>query len=236
MSLPINANLPGPGTLALVGSGEYLPPMEGVDRGLINRLAEPARVVCLPTAAGTEGEERIAYWSNLGINHFTGLGVESVESLPVIDRSSASDDSLAERIRRANFVYLSGGKPHYLYLALESTPVWEAIRGVLARGGVVAGCSAGAMIFGERIPGSPFPWSWQDGFGYLPGTIILPHFEELPKALLAGFTPFAGQLTVVGIEGNTALVCTQEGCTVAGTGGVTLQHGSDKRRYSITRD
>ncbi len=41
-------------TIALVGSGEYLPPMEAVDRDLIRRLEKPARVVCLPTAAGKE--------------------------------------------------------------------------------------------------------------------------------------------------------------------------------------
>ena len=45
--------------LALVGSGEYLPPMDPVDRILLSRLPGPPRVVCLPTAAGTEGAERI---------------------------------------------------------------------------------------------------------------------------------------------------------------------------------
>ena len=51
------------GTLALVGSGEYLPPMESVDRCLLSRLTGPARVACLPTAAGREGAERIEYWT-----------------------------------------------------------------------------------------------------------------------------------------------------------------------------
>ena len=77
-----------PPMLALVGSGEYLPPIAPLDRALINRLAAPVRVVCLPTAAGTEGPERIAYWSRLGVKHFSGLGVQ-VQALPVIDRASA---------------------------------------------------------------------------------------------------------------------------------------------------
>ena len=64
--------------LAMVGSGEYLQPMEAVDRYLLHSLGEPARVVCLPTAAGTEGDERIAYWSDLGVEHFGGLGAERV--------------------------------------------------------------------------------------------------------------------------------------------------------------
>ena len=45
--------------LALVGSGEYLPRMEPVDRRLLASLPDAPRVVCLPTAAGTEGSKRI---------------------------------------------------------------------------------------------------------------------------------------------------------------------------------
>ena len=72
--------------LALVGSGEYLPAMEAVDRTLLDRLPEAPRVVCLPTAAGTEGPERIAYWSRLGVEHFTRLDAQA-EAVPVVDRT-----------------------------------------------------------------------------------------------------------------------------------------------------
>ena len=41
--------------LALVGSGEYLPGVDPIDRYLLSQLKDPPRVVCLPTAAGTEG-------------------------------------------------------------------------------------------------------------------------------------------------------------------------------------
>ena len=82
---------------ALVGSGEYLTAMGAVDRNLISLLREPPRVVCLPTAAGKEGPERISYWSRLGVEHFTRLEA-SVEALPVIDRASANDSD-----RKAGF-------------------------------------------------------------------------------------------------------------------------------------
>ena len=57
--------------LALVGSGEYLPTMEPVDRQLIARLDATPSVICLPTAAGQEGKERIRYWSDLGEKNFS---------------------------------------------------------------------------------------------------------------------------------------------------------------------
>ena len=98
------------GTLALVGSGEYTPEMDPVDRFLLERLPSPARVVCMPTAAGKERRERITYWSELGVKHFTRLGAEC-KAVEVIDRATAMDESLAQRIDEANFVYLSGGDP-----------------------------------------------------------------------------------------------------------------------------
>src|SRR5260221_14207647 len=129
--------------LALVGSGEYLPLMKPVDQYLISHLSEPARVVCLPTAAGTEGSERIGYWDRLGLDHFKSLGVD-VEAVPVIDQRTANNETYAKNVLSANFVYLSGGKPDYLYNTLNGSRVWQAILEVVARGGVLAGCSAGA--------------------------------------------------------------------------------------------
>jgi len=215
--------------LALVGSGEYLPPMEAVDRYLLGLINAKAHVVCLPTAAGTEGAGRINYWSELGETHFRRLGVE-VESLPVIDPPSANQPELVEKIRGSNFIYLSGGKPDYLYRTLNSSLVWEAIMEVYKKGGVVAGCSAGAMIMGERIPG--FPHS-KPAFGMLPGTIIMPHFDELPSGIVKALHLLVGdEQTLLGIEVNTALVGSDDGYQVIGSGGVVVWNQREKKRYT----
>lgn len=214
--------------LALVGSGEYLPAMEAVDRELIGCLAEPARVVCLPTAAGAEGHAKIAYWCDLGVAHFARLGVQ-VEAVRVVDRSSACDPVLAGRIAAANFVYLSGGRPDYLYRTLQGSPAWRAIQAVLAAGGILAGCSAGAMILGEKFFAFP---GWRSGFTLVPGVTIIPHFDEIPAAVVAPIRLLAGsRLTVVGIDGNTALVQTNGGYSVVGSGAVTLWHADGRQRF-----
>jgi cyanophycinase-like exopeptidase len=215
--------------LALVGSGEYLPAMEPVDRELISRLQEPPRVVCLPTAAGKEGPGRISYWSRLGVDHFTRLEAR-VEALPVIDRSSANDKALANAIAGANFVYLSGGKPDYLYKTLAGSLTWEAVLSVLDGGGLLAGCSAGAMILGEKFLGFP---GWKSGFNFLPGMTIIPHYDQFPEYVIKSIRPFAGRnLTVLGIEGNTTLLHSGEQYEVLGSGGIIVWNRVGKTRYT----
>jgi cyanophycinase len=215
--------------LALVGSGEYLPGMEAVDRELIARLPGDPRVVCLPTAAGTEGPERIQYWMDLGQEHFTRLGAP-VESLPVTDRSSAEDSALAEKIAAANFVYLSGGKPAYLRDTLAGSRAWAAIEAVLAKGGLLAGCSAGAMILGEKFFGR---MGWKEGFNFLPGTTIVPHFDEMPQGMLGPLRlTIDKRLTLLGVEGYTALVKDGDQYEVLGRGGVTVWNRNGKVRYT----
>ena len=220
------------GTLALVGSGEYLPPMDPVDTFLFQCLPDKPRVVCLPTAAGEESAERIHYWSQLGVEHFTRLGV-TVETVEVVDRQTAEDETLAGRIRSANFVYLSGGHPDYLYRTLAGSRAWEAVLSVLHKNGVVAGCSAGAMIFGEKILGFRAMRLSTPGFNYLPGSVIMPHFDEIPATFASlAHAALPRSLTMVGIEANTALVVTPAERRVAGLGGVTLWGQGGKRRLT----
>ena len=97
---------PGPGPLALVGSGEYLAVMAGVEGALIE--GRPPRYVQIPAAAAPEGADRLQYWLNLGATQAERLGVEQV---PVVvrDRDEAGSADLAALIDGAGLVYLSGG-------------------------------------------------------------------------------------------------------------------------------
>jgi cyanophycinase len=232
VTVPIGIPFPFKGTLALAGSGEYLPAMNSVDQALLSRLPGPARVVCLPTAAGTEGVDRLRYWMELGENHFRSLGVTEVQSLRVVTRSDAQDPGLVRQVQEANFIYLSGGKPYYLLECLSGTPVLDAIMENLREGGIVAGCSAGAMIFGERVPNKSFIGGTVPAFGLLPGHFIIPHFDEVPFVLRFAVPHLAGNLTLIGIEANTVLACSNDSFDVLGTGAVALGHGNELTRYS----
>ncbi len=216
--------------LALVGSGEYLPEMAAVDQHLLDALQDEPRVVCLATAAGSESDERIAYWSQLGVNHFMRLGV-TANAVPVVDRQSANDPRLADQIRAANLVYLSGGRPDYLFATLHETLAWRAIDEVLARGGLLAGCSAGAMVQGERFLSYS---GWGNGFNLLPGVTVIPHFDEVPRSFVkAARALVPTRFTLVGIEAKTALWQKSDGdWAVLGQGGVTVWDQSGPTRYT----
>ena len=232
----------GPGHLCLVGAGEYLPPMEPVDRALLAltpALSEGRApvVVCLPTAAGTEGEEVIARWMSAGIEHFRSLGADAM-ALRVVDRGTADEPELADVIGRADLVYLSGGKPPHLMASLRDTPVWSGILRVLARGGVVAGCSAGAMIMGAHVPSFPNMTSREPGFGLVPDAIVLPHFDEFfgrfGRLATLGAPPGS---YLLGIDGMTGLCVGTDGWRVLGERRVVVDaHGRRVELRAGARD
>jgi cyanophycinase-like exopeptidase len=86
------------------------------------------------------------------------------------------------------------------------------------------------MIQGEKFFGFP---GWRTGFALLPGATIIPHFDEIPQSMLRPMRLIAGKdLTILGIEGNTALVQTAAGYEVLGSGGVTVWNGAGKTRYT----
>jgi cyanophycinase len=199
------------GLIALVGSGEYLPVMEEVDRYLLDSLkitGRHARVVCLPTAAGREGEQSVTRWSNMGIQHFNKLGAD-VHALPIIDRASADDVQYESVLENADLIYFSGGDPGYLYSTMKDTCGWYAANRAWSQGAIYAGCSAGAMILANRMPSFRLAGT-QEGFGVLPVEFIVPHFDAIPAIWKPIVFALQKQLKddqrMIGIDEDTALI------------------------------
>ena len=172
------------GLIALVGAGEYLPVMNDVDRYLLSHSSANGvapRVVCLPTAAGQEGEASWKRWNQMGLEHFQSLDAE-VSALPIIDRRSADDEQYTATIEAADLIYFSGGNPAYLYKTMSGSKAWAAADRAWERGAVYAGCSAGAMILGKNMPDIRTAGLRRLGaFGIISASIILPHFDQIPR-------------------------------------------------------
>ena len=202
------------GLIALVGSGEYLAVMNDVDRYLLASLnVNTPRVVCLPTAAGQEGEESVGRWSRMGVEHFTKLGAD-VTALPIIDKASANDEQYVSVLESADLIYFSGGNPQYLYETMHGSLAWSAMQKAWSNGAVYAGCSAGAMILSRRIPRFRLAGT-NEGFGIVPAQFILPHFDAMPVIFKPLTLALKSQLKkgerMLGVDEETALVGTLGG-------------------------
>jgi cyanophycinase-like exopeptidase len=229
---------PGPGPLALVGSGEYLPHMAEIEGALLE--GRPARYVQLATAAVPDGPSVVERWHSLGIAQAARLGVEPV-IVAVKDRADADDDGLATEIAGAGLIYLSGGHPAYLADTLRNTAVWAAIVTAWRNGSALAGCSAGAMALTAWLPS--LRNSLEDGtvgLGLLPHLRVVPHFDafaaripDLIPRLLASKGP---GVTVIGVDEDTALVGGPEEWTVQGRQSVWLlsEEGREQRPAGAT--
>ncbi|HEX6032868.1 MAG TPA: Type 1 glutamine amidotransferase-like domain-containing protein [Anaerolineales bacterium] len=199
------------GLINLVGSGEYLPVMRDVDRFLLDSLnlnGRAPRVACLPTAAGKEGDSSVNRWLNMGVQHFKGLGAE-VEPVRIIDRDSANDPCWEPILEGADLIYFSGGDPSYLYEVMKGSLAWAAAQQAWERGAIYAGCSAGAMILGKRMPSFRLAGT-QEGFGVIPATFIVPHFDAIPgvwKPIVFGLQRSLKRgERMIGIDEDTALI------------------------------
>lgn len=219
-----------PGTVALIGAGEYLPPIAAVDQVLLERVSGEPRVVVLPTAAALDGPGVVDRWAQMGVEHFSQLGA-TVEPVMLLNRADADNSKIVDQITTANFVYLSGGKPRYLLETLQGTLSWQAILNLLTAGGVVAGCSAGAMVLGSEVFDFPQVWRTIPALGVVPGIAVIPHFDEIPALMTNTMIRSKRRVTIVGIDGSTALIQSNAHWTVLGRGGVTVFTGKQKRRY-----
>jgi cyanophycinase-like exopeptidase len=204
----LTAHHPNAGPIALVGSGEFLPVMEDVDRRLLK--GRPPRVVFLPTAAAPEGRARVDYWVELALEHYRRMGV-GAEPLLVLERSDADRPEFADRVAGAGLIYFSGGNPAYLTDTLRDSKVWRAIHGAWENGAALAGCSAGAIAltavvrdrFAADAPVRP-------ALGVVPHLAVLPHFDRLrrfrPELAEARTRGTPDGVTLVGVDEDTAIV------------------------------
>ena len=201
------------GSLALVGSGEYLPAMAEFEKSLISdgigNGLKPTYIQ-IPTAAGKESEARLNYWQQLGKVQADLIGATQL-FLPIYTREDANNLEYAAQIKDAALIYISGGDPHYLADCLINTPVWSAILANWQQGGSLAGCSAGAMVLSAQIPhfrlsrNQPTP-----GLNLIPNIRVIPHFNKffkwIPEGAAKILLNLEGDVILIGIDELTAVV------------------------------
>jgi cyanophycinase len=201
------------GAIALVGSGEYLPQMQELETTLLNRAVSSGKnnsYVQIPTGAGKEGADRLEYWKKRGEDQALRIGTKCIY-LPIHNREDAFNSEYIERIKDAGLIYFSGGDPAYIAEVFKGSPLWDAIVGEWESGTSLAGCSAGAMAFGEKIIGIRRSHV-TEGLGLLPEIEVIPHYDKflgwLPDRITAAIIREDANTTLLGIDEDTALYYT----------------------------
>jgi cyanophycinase-like exopeptidase len=202
-----------PGSIALVGSGEFLPIMADFEKSLINdgvKNNKQPTYVQIPTAAGEESPERLKYWEQLGTKQAEFLQV-TPRFLPIFTREDAHNPEFVKQIENSALMYMSGGDPHYLANSLIDTPVWKAIYTNWQTGASLAGCSAGAMAMCTEIPNFRFTKREPTrGLNILTNLRVIPHFDKffrwIPDSAAKVLMHAPENSILLGIDELTALV------------------------------
>ena len=201
------------GSLALIGSGEYLPAMSVFEKSLIDDAMVHGKAptyIQIPTAAGRESAERLDYWKELGQAQAQRIGVQSIH-LPIYTREDAFKQEHVDAIHNSALMYMSGGDPHHLAATLVDTPVWSAIVSNWQSGASLAGCSAGAMVLSSHIPNfRVLKSSPTVGLNLLPEIRVIPHFNKffkwIPESAAKVLLHVPSDAILIGVDEMTAIV------------------------------
>lgn len=209
------------GTVFLAGGGK-------LDPSLLREFVQvaggaQARLVVVPTASATADDpaERAAL-EQLWRERCGTTATVSV--LHTRDRPVADSEIFCMPLEAATAVWFGGGSQQRIADAYLGTRFERAVHGVLARGGIVGGTSAGAAI-GSRamIAGGREPPEMATGFDLVPHSVVDQHFQQrnrLPRLRLAlGLAP--GRFGI-GIDEGTAVIASGRRLRVAGSGKALL--------------
>ena len=217
------------GYLLLEGGVEFGSRMRDPDLKAIELAGgfnAPIRII--PTAAAPDNNHQRA--GNNGIRWFQSLGARDVVSLPLIDKVSSNDESLAKSLREAKLIYMLGGFTGYLGETLKASAAWEAVLDAYRDGAVIAGSSAGAMVMCE------FYYDLNqgqvvDGLNLVPHSLVLPHHNTFGKSWASRLLEIV-QVNLIGIDEQTGMM--DDGgrtWTVYGGGIVTLYQNRQVETY-----
>jgi len=119
--------------------------------------------------------------------------LNSVATLIIPDRQAAQDPAVAEIIRQAEVVFISGGDQAHYIRAWKGTPVEGAINADVAAGKPIGGTSAGLAVQGEFVYGAlgdrlddhdlastdVLPNPYFERVTLIRGFLKIPHLENL---------------------------------------------------------
>ena len=147
-STPTETRGPSNGSLMIIGGGR-------LDSSFYQKFQElaggkDAPIVVIPTAAGDDFFKR-EDWKSRVKSRFEQEGFTNIKVLHTRDPKEADTDAFVKALTEAKGVWFPGGRQWRLADSYLDNKTHQALKGVLERGGVIAGSSAGATIQGSYL-------------------------------------------------------------------------------------
>jgi cyanophycinase len=221
------------GTLLIVGGGTIGTAVAEV--ATRHAGGPPARWVVIPTAQ-----------ANARIDHPKVQSfIRDYTLLHARDRATADTEAFIAPLRMATAVWFTGGRQWRLADTYVGTRTEQALHHLLARGGLIAGSSAGASIMGSfLVRGSPsgnrvlMAPGHERGLGLLLNVAIDQHIAARDRESgLATVVAAHPEILGIGIDEGTAIVVRGNSFIVVGTGIVAITDGivRDGKPYYLLR-
>jgi len=137
---------PDSGSLIIIGGGKVT---DGIWEEFIKRAggADKARIVVVTNASA----ETVEYYQPAIDAIAARIGEQNVTRMHLADIREANDEAMIAPLRYATGIYFTGGRQWRTAEVYLNTLAHQAFNDVLARGGVIAGSSAGASIQGSFL-------------------------------------------------------------------------------------
>ena len=194
------------------------------DNVLLSYINNPY-VLTFSTAAGKESEEKQEYWENLANTHFKSLNVRH-KHIKARNKEEIINNDVLYEISKSNFVYFSGGNPQHLFNSINNNKfINELLR--IKKEGILAGCSAGSMIMGERmIKGK--------GLNFIKNSIIVPHYGESYYSWITNTIKILnkGKYKLICLEKDTYFVINESKIKIIGKNNIHIIYKKDHQTFS----
>jgi cyanophycinase len=219
------------GSLIIIGGGEDRDP-DG-DREILHEVAKRIRggKLVLATVASHKPEGYFDEYQQA----FADLDVGELVELYVEDRAEAGNRDKLRVLDDAAGIFFSGGDQLRITSQIGDSGIEAKVRSLYARGGVVAGTSAGASVMSGTmlVRGSSSvthrigDLHMAPGMGLIRDVIIDQHFAERGRfGRLIGAVAHNPRILGIGIDEDTAAVVDGDRFRVIGSGAVYVVDGS----------
>ena len=226
---------PEKGSLVIIGGGTVTD--EIWDRFIDLAGGKNARIVVITNASGP-GDD----YHSAAIDALSGrLGADRVTRMHLATIDEANDEKNLAPLRRATGIYFTGGRQWRISEVYLNTKVHRECFALLARGGVIAGSSAGASIQGSFLwPGAPRGPQYTigdhtQGLGFLKLSAIDQHILVRNRQHdLEAFLKAAPEFIGIGIDESTAIVVERDVFEVIGKSYVAV-HQAGREKFFFLR-